>query len=171
MTFTPAAAPEVVLIAARARNGVIGRDNALPWRLKGDLQRFRALTMGHPIIMGRKTWESLGRPLPGRRNLVVTRNPHWQAAGAEAFPTPAAALAAAAGAERVFIIGGAELYHATLALADTLLLTEVHADVDGDAHFPAFDSASFREVARVAQSADADNHFAVDFVDYRRIRR
>ncbi len=161
--------PELVLIAARARNGVIGRDNDLPWRLKADLQRFRSLTMGHPVLMGRKTWESLGRPLPGRRNLVVSRNPDLQVEGAEAFPTPQAALSAA-GSGRVFVIGGAQLYQALIDQADTLLLTEVHADVDGDVRFPDFDADAFTEVAREHRPADADNAFDVEFVEYRRTR-
>lgn len=164
------ARPELVLIVARAANGVIGRDNALPWRLKADLQRFRALTMGHPILMGRKTWESLGRPLPGRRNLVLSRDAGFRAEGAEAFTTVEAALDAAAGSERIFIIGGAQLYRTLIARADTLLITEVHAEVDGDAHFADVDTAVFAEVAREFQAADADNQFDVDFVEYRRIR-
>lgn len=161
-------APELVLIAAVARNGVIGRDNALPWRLKADLARFRALTLGHPVLMGRKTWESLGRPLPGRRNLVLTRQPGHVAQGAEVFASPDAALAAVAGARRVFVIGGAEIYRALLPRADTLLLTEVDAEVEGDARFPAFARAHFREISRERHPADADNEYAVEFVEYRR---
>lgn len=161
--------PEVVLIAARAQNGVIGRDNALPWRLKADLQRFRALTTGHAILMGRKTWESLGRPLPQRRNMVVSRNPEFRPAGAEAFGSPDAALAAVARDARVFVIGGAQLYQALLARADTLLITEVLAEVAGDAVFPAFDAASFAEVRREFRAADRDNEFDVEFVEFRRI--
>lgn len=162
--------PEVILIAAVARNGVIGRENALPWRLKADLAHFKAATLGHPILMGRKTWESLGRPLPGRRNLVVSRDPAWQAAGAEAFTSPAAALAAADGAEKLFIIGGAELYRQMIEDADTIMLTEVWADVDGDARFPNYDRKRFEEVAREPHQADADNEFDFDFVTYRRLR-
>src|SRR5690606_3145196 len=139
--------PEIVIVAAVARNGVIGRDNGLPWRLKADLQHFRALTMGHPIVMGRKTWESLGRPLPGRRNMVVSRDPLFRADGAEVFPTPQAAIAAAAD-EHVFVIGGAQLYRATLPLADRLVLTEIRADVPGDAHFPPFDRSIYIEELR-----------------------
>lgn len=160
---------EVVLIVARARNGVIGRDNALPWRLKADLQRFRALTTGHAVLMGRKTWESLGRPLPQRRNMVVSRNPDFRPAGAEAFGSPEAALAAAAHDARIFVIGGAQLYQALLARADTLLITEVLAEVDGDAVFPTFDAAAFAEVGREFHAADRDNEFDVEFVEYRRI--
>lgn len=160
--------PEIVIVAALARNGVIGRDNGLPWRLKADLQHFRALTMGHPILMGRKTWESLGRPLPGRRNLVVTRDAEFEAVGAEVFTDPEAAIAAAAGAERLFVIGGAQLYKTLFPRAERLALTEVWADVEGDAHFPMFDRSDFVEERRDARTADADNEYDYDFVDYRR---
>ena len=160
--------PEIITVAAVARNGVIGRDNGLPWRLKADLQHFRALTMGHPILMGRKTWESLGRPLPGRRNLVVTRDAAYRQEGAEVFTDPEAAIAAAAGAERLFVIGGAQLYTTLFPRADRLELTEVWADVPGDAHFPLFDRSDFIEERRDARTADADNEFDFDFVEYRR---
>ena len=160
--------PEIVLIAAVARNGTIGRDNELPWRLKADLQHFRALTLGHPILMGRKTWESLGRPLPGRRNLVVSRDPGFRAEGAECFADPAAAIAAAGEAPTLFVIGGAQLYTTLLPCADRLELTEVWADVSGDAHFPPFDRAHFIEERRDPRTADADNEFDFDFVHYRR---
>lgn len=160
--------PEIVIVAALARNGVIGRDNGLPWRLKADLQHFRALTMGHPILMGRKTWESLGRPLPGRRNLVVTRDAGFEAVGAEVFTDPEAAIAAAAGAERLFVIGGAQLYKTLFPRAERLALTEVWADVEGDAHFPMFDRSDFVEERRDVRTADADNEYDYDFVDYRR---
>jgi len=158
---------EIVLVAAVARNGVIGRDNGLPWRLKADLAHFKRTTMGHPIVMGRKTWESLGRPLPGRRNIVVTRNADYRAEGAEVFTDIDTALAAA-GTGTVCIIGGAELYRQVLDRADRLVLTEVAADVEGDAHFPEFDRDTFVEVAREAHPADADNEHDYAFVEYRR---
>ncbi len=162
---------ELVLIAAMARGRVIGRGNALPWYLPEDMAHFRAATRGRPVIMGRKTWDSLPerfRPLPGRRNLVVTRHAGWQAAGAEALPSLDAALAATAGAERVFVIGGAELYAAALPLADTLLLTEIDADIAGDVHFPTFAAQGFVEEARERLQAAAPNDFAFAFVNYRR---
>lgn len=159
---------EVILIAAVARNGTIGRDNALPWRLKADLAHFKAVTSGHPIVMGRKTWESLGRPLPGRRNVVITRNPGYKADGAEVFTDPAAAMAALDDAERVFVIGGSELYQQMLAGADHLFLTEIQADIEGDARFPSIDREVFEEVLRESHRADADNEFDFDFVEYRR---
>jgi dihydrofolate reductase len=158
---------EIILVAARARNGVIGRDNGLPWRLKADLAHFKRVTMGHPIVMGRKTWESLGRALPGRRNLVVTRNPAYSAEGAEVFTTPQAAIEAA-NDDAVYVIGGAELYRQLLATADRLMLTEVDADVEGDARFPEFNRAQFIEVSREAYPADADNEHDFAFVEYRR---
>ncbi|MDR2014264.1 MAG: dihydrofolate reductase [Azoarcus sp.] len=159
---------EIILIAAVARNGIIGRDNALPWRLKADLAHFRAVTMGHPVLMGRKTWESLAKPLPGRRNLVLTRQPDYRVQGAEVFASVDEALDALKEAGRVFVIGGAEIYRVLLQKADILLLSEVAADVAGDARFPDFDRARFREVSRTAHPADADNEYAVDFVEYRR---
>jgi len=158
---------EVLLVAAVAQNGVIGRDNALPWRLKADLARFKATTMGHPVLMGRKTWESLGRPLPGRRNLVVTRDAGYTAQGAEVFTSPDAALLAA-GSGKVFVIGGADIYRQLLDRADALLLTEVAAQVAGDAFFPPFDRASFVEIRREPHDADVSNEFPFDFVEYRR---
>ena len=163
------ARPEVVFIAAVARNGVIGRDNALPWRLKADLAHFRAVTMGHPVLMGRKTWESLAKPLPGRRNLVLTRQSGYRAQGAEVFASLDEALTAIEDAPRVFVIGGAEIYRLLLHKADVLLLSEVAADVAGDACFPDFDRAQFREASRMAHIADAENEYAVDIVEYRRI--
>lgn len=156
-----------------ARGRVIGRGNALPWHLPEDMAHFRAATRGHAVIMGRKTWDSLPerfRPLPGRRNLVVTRNAAWQAAGAETMPSLHAALAATGGADRVFVIGGAELYAAALPLADTLLLTEIDAEIDGDVHFPDFESGGFVEQTRVRHHAAAPNGFDFAFVTYRRPR-
>ena len=134
----------IVLVVAAARNGVIGKDGAIPWRLPEDMKRFKALTLGHAVVMGRKTWDSLppkNRPLPGRRNLVVTRDTNWQAEGAERV-TLEAVLAG-----DVFVIGGAEIYRAALPLAGRIELTEVQGDFDGDAHFT-FDRAQWRETAR-----------------------
>jgi dihydrofolate reductase len=135
----------ITLVAAAADNGVIGRRGAIPWRLPDDMKRFKALTLGHTVVMGRKTWDSLppkNRPLPGRRNIVVTRDPDWRAEGAE----PMALDAALAGGE-VFVIGGGEIYHAVLPYADRIELTEVHGDFAGDAFFT-FDRAQWRETAR-----------------------
>lgn len=161
----------LVLIAAVARNGVIGRGGELPWRLPEDQQHFRRVTMGCPVIMGRKTWESLParfRPLPGRRNIVVTRNPRWQAEGAQAAGSLDAALALAAGAPTAFVIGGGELYREALSRADELVLTEIERDFDGDARFPAFDRSVFREAARERHRAAAPNDFDFAFVTFGR---
>lgn len=161
--------PEIVLIAAVARNGVIGRGNALVFHDPADQRHFRQATMGCPVIMGRKTWDSLParfRPLPGRRNVVLSRNPAWQSPGAEAVRSLDAALALVAGAPRVFVIGGAELYAQALPKAHTLLLTEVEAELDGDAYFPPWDRAQFEQVSRSAPSEAGALPF--HFVTYRR---
>lgn len=136
------------VIAALARNRVIGRDNDLPWHLPEDLKRFRALTMGHHIVMGRKTYESLGRLLPGRTTVVVTRNSHYQVPGAIVVNSLEQALQACGDDPEIFLIGGAELYQQSLALAGRLYLTEIDADFEGDAYFPEFVAAHWRETAR-----------------------
>lgn len=153
------------MIAAIAQDGVIGIDNRLPWHLPEDLRRFKALTLGHAIVMGRRTWESLGRALPGRRNLVVSRNPHYRAEGAEVFGSLEDALAACPG-EEVFVIGGAQLYAAALPIAQRLYLTEIHARIAGDAWFPQFDRSRWRERSRERRRGTAGPDF--DFVVYER---
>jgi len=158
--------PRLTLIVARARNGVIGKDNAMPWKIPGEQAYFKRVTMGHPIIMGRKTWESIGRPLPGRRSIVVTRNPGFVAAGAEVVTGLDAALAACAGAAEAFVIGGAELYCLALPRADRLLITEIDHDFDGDTTFPAPDPMRWRETARDHHAPAVDRPFAVDYVEY-----
>lgn len=160
--------PRVTLIAAVARNGVIGRNGAIPWRIPGDLARFKRITMGHPVIMGRRTWESLGRPLPGRRNIVISRTPGFAPTGAEVFTGLAAALAACADASEVFVIGGTEAYREALPLADRLVLTEIDADVEGDAHFPPFDRGAWREVSREAHPAGGECPYPYAYVTYER---
>ena len=161
-------APELVLIAAVARNGVIGRDNALPWRLKADLAHFKRTTLGCPVVMGRKTWASLGRPLPGRANVVVSRNSAFHAEGAQVAGSLDAAIARCGDVATIFVIGGAQLYAEAISRAQRLVITEVHAQVDGDARFPPIDPALFEEVSRSHRPADADNDHPLDFVDYRR---
>ena len=158
--------PTLALIAAVARNGAIGKDNALLIHLPDDLPRFKRLTLGCPIIMGRKTWDSIGRPLPGRRNIVLTRDPRWQAAGAEAVPSLQAALALTAGAPKVFVIGGAQAYAQALPIADELILTEIDADLLGDAYFPDWDKSKFAEVSR--QAAPDKSGLKFSFVTYAR---
>ena len=146
----------ITLVVAAARNGVIGKDGAIPWRLPEDLKRFKALTLGHTVVMGRKTWDSLpekNRPLPGRRNIVVTRDAGWRSEGAER-----ATLEQALAVGDVFVIGGAEIYSAALSLADRIELTEVQRDFDGDAVF-AFDRTQWREVAR-------EDHVSTDGLAY-----
>lgn len=137
--------PRLSIIAAVARNGGIGKDNGLLVHLPDDLPRFKRLTMGAPIIMGRKTWDSIGRPLPGRRSIVITRNPEWRSAGAERADSLAAALELAAAAPQAFVIGGAQIYALALPLADELLLTEIDADFDADAFFPSWNQADFQQ--------------------------
>jgi dihydrofolate reductase len=162
---------KVSLIAALARGGVIGRDNTIPWRIPEDIQRFRMLTMGHPVVMGRRTWDSLSdrfRPLPGRRNVVLTRDPAWQADGAEGVASFDDALQLLGDAPQVFVIGGAEVYAAALPFADELLLTEIDAPFEGDTLFPPFDRTEFEEVSREPH-ASAGVPFS--FVTYVRRRR
>lgn len=147
-------AREVVAILARAKGGVIGRDGALPWRLPADLKRFKALTMGTPMIMGRKTFESLPGLLPGRRHIVLTRSPEWRADGAEVAHSADAALALA-GEGRVSIVGGAEVYRLMLPHTTRIELTEVHVEVEGDARVPPF-GPEWRESAREDHAADGE---------------
>jgi dihydrofolate reductase len=141
----------VALVAAIARGGVIGRDGGLPWHLPEDMAHFREVTLGHPVVMGRRTWESLPhrfRPLPGRRNVVVTRNPQWSAEGAERAASLAEALELLGGEARVSVIGGGELFSEALPLADELVLTELDLEVDGDTFFPHWDREAFVEASR-----------------------
>ena len=156
------------MIAAMDRQRVIGNGAAIPWRLKTDHARFKALTLGKPVVMGRKTWESLGRPLPGRTNVVVSRNPAFRAEGAQVAASLDAAVARCGDAATIFVIGGAQLYAEAIERAQRLIVTEVHARVDGDARFPPIDPAQFEETARSHRQADADNDHPVDFVEYRR---
>lgn len=134
---------ELILIAAMAANRVIGRGNTIPWHIPGEQARFKEITMGHPLIMGRRTWQSIGRPLPGRRNLVVTRNRNFQAPGAEVVHSLDQGLAACRGAARVFVIGGAQLYSLALDRADTLILSVLEQAVEGDVFFPEFSCPPF----------------------------
>ena len=148
------APPLISLIVAMAQNGVIGRDNSLPWRLPEDLKRFRAFTLGKPILMGRKTFESLGRPLPGRTNLVLTRDRSWFADGVIVVHSIEAALMQAASSDELVVIGGAEIYRLVLPVARRIYLTHVHADVPGDITFPEFDPTQRADVEWTSQPAD-----------------
>ncbi len=154
----------LTLIAAVARNGVIGTAGGLPWRLPADLQHFKALTLGKPMLMGRRTWDSLGRPLPGRRNLVVTRQAGFVASGAEVFATVESALSTCDAVEEVMVIGGGELYAQLLERAAVLELTQVEAEVAGEAFFPAFNAADWREVARESHAADERHAYPYTFL-------
>lgn len=136
------------LIAAMARNRVIGRDNTLPWHLPEDLRHFKATTLGKPVIMGRKTWESLGRPLPGRRNIIVSRNADYVPAGGERVDSLESAIAICGDAEEAFVIGGAEIYRQALPLAGRIYLTEIGQKVEGDASFPEIPAAEWQETSR-----------------------
>lgn len=162
-----AIAVHVTLIAGVAQNGVIGRDNQLPWRLPEDLQFFKQATLGHAIVMGRKTYESIGRPLPGRRNLVVTRNPAQSIAGVELCGSLEEALGRCPQGDEVFVTGGAGLYAEALRWADRLLITEIGRSFEGDTYFPTIPD-DFKETSRTeGQSAD-DPSLAFAWVEYRR---
>jgi len=163
-----ASQPLIQIVVAYARNRVIGRDNGLPWRLPGDLAHFKRSTMGCPIIMGRKTWESLGRPLPGRLNVVISRNPAYQAEGATVCVNLEDALQACAGAPRVCIIGGEQLFRLALPDTDEVIATEIHADIEGDTYFPEIDEGEWAEIERLPQPEE--NGLRYDFVILRRRR-
>lgn len=155
--------PLVTLIVAAADNGVIGRDNGLPWHLPDDLRRFKRLTMGKPVLMGRKTHDSIGKPLPGRHNIVVTRDPNYRAEGVTVVHDPAGALAAAAGAEEVMVIGGAELFRVFRPLAGRIHLTRVHGDIAGDVFWPPLDRGEWRLVGQESHDADEKHAYAMTF--------
>jgi dihydrofolate reductase len=138
---------EIILIAAMAKNRVIGRDNKIPWDIPGEQTRFKKITMGHPLIMGRKTWQSLGRPLPGRRNIILTTNKEFSPDGAEVVHSLNEALATCAGADKVFIIGGEQLFRHSLPLADTLILSILDREIYGDTYFPKFSTPPFTLVS------------------------
>ena len=175
MAAAPVARPEIVLVVAVADNGVIGADGAIPWRLPSDMRRFKAITMGKPVVMGRKTFVSLRRPLPGRTNIVVTRDPGFSAAGAVVTMSLAEAHAIAAGdamrrfATEIAVIGGAEIYRQWMDIADRLEVTEVHARPDGDTCFPAIEAAKWQETARVRHAAGAGDSADFSYASY--IRR
>lgn len=166
----------ISLIAAVARNRVIGGDNRLLWRIKADLRHFRDLTLGKPVIMGRKTFGSIGRPLPGRENIVVTRDERFRAEGVRIVRSLddardlANALAAGGSIPEIMVAGGAEIYDQMIGRADRLYITEVDLDVDGDAHFPEIDPKVWTETSRQAHERGPDDDAAYSFVEYRRRR-
>ena len=157
----PMPAPKIVLVVARARNGAIGRDNALPWHLPEDLRHFKATTMGGTLLMGRRTFESIGRPLPGRRTVVLTRDADWSYPGVERAGSLDEALARCADLAEVFVVGGAQVYAEALPRADRIVVTEVDAEVDGDAFFPATDPARWRCVSEAPAVSRTGLRYAI----------
>jgi dihydrofolate reductase len=151
--------PAISMIVARSRNHVIGKDNQMPWKISADLQFFKKVTMGYPIIMGRKTWESIGRPLPGRRNVVVSRNTNYSAIGAELVGSLDQALELLKEFKRVFVIGGQQLFTQALPQADELFITEIEIQVDGDTYFEIPDPNDWQEAERILES-EGDIQFA-----------
>lgn len=156
----------IYLVAAVAANGIIGSDGKLPWHLPEDLRHFKRLTLGHPVIMGRKTWQSLKGPLPGRENIVVTRRPGYEASGAAVASSLEAALALCAGESVAFVIGGEEIFRAALPIASGLVMTEIQRDFPGDVRFPDYDRSQWKETQREAHAAADGTRF--DFVRYER---
>ena len=156
------------LIVAMAKNRTIGVDNTLPWRCPEDLKHFKALTMGHHMIMGRKTYDSIGKPLPGRTTVVITRNNELKVDGCVVAHSLKEAISLCAGDNEVFVVGGAELYRQALPLVDTMYVTEIQQDVDGDAHFPEFDISVWKETARDIRSQETPQPLNFHFVTYRR---
>ena len=159
----------ISIIVALAENGVIGSDNRLPWHLPDDLKRFKALSLGKPIVMGRRTFESIGRPLPGRTNIVVSRQPGLAIEGTVVAQSLDAALAAAGAAPEVVIIGGAEIFRQVLPRTDVIHLTRVHARVAGDVVFPQLDPGKWRETAVEHHAADERHQYAFTFVTLQRV--
>ena len=154
---------EITLVVAMSENRVIGQDNDLPWRLPDDMRHFVALTRGKPIVMGRRNFESIGRPLPNRQNIVMTRDTTWSAAGVEVVHTLDRAVAAAGHAPELMVIGGAEIYAAFLPIADRIELTRVRAELAGDTWFPAFEGPEWRCTDTTHHPADADHAWPMDF--------
>ena len=158
----------ISIIVAASENNVIGREGELPWRLSDDLKYFKAITMGKPIVMGRKTWESIGRPLPGRQNIVITRQSGFEAAGCDVVSSVAGAIAVAGDAAEIMVIGGSEIYALSLPQARRVYLTRVHAEVEGDAFFPAL-GEEWRLLSDESREADASNEYDVSFRVYERV--
>ncbi len=160
----------ISLIAAMAHHRVIGKNNQLPWHLPADLKHFKMITTGKPIIMGRKTYESIGKPLPNRQNIVLTTHRDWSASGVTAVNSWEQALLACDSASEVMVIGGAQLYEQTLAVATHLYLTLIDAEIEGDAFFPEWNHSEWIEIDRKFQPADPLNQYAMEFVNLQRLR-
>ncbi|MCW8891271.1 MAG: type 3 dihydrofolate reductase [Sedimenticola sp.] len=161
--------PRISLIAAMDEGRVIGRENSLPWRLPADLQHFKKLTVGKPIVMGRKTWESLPGLLPDRPHIVITQNPAYRAEGCQVVHSIEQALAAAGEVDEVMVVGGARLYQQMLPSADRLYLTRVHTRVEGDAYFPPYEADQWREIKSAHHQADERNRYDYTFLTLERI--
>ena len=157
----------ISLVVAMAKNRIIGRNNALPWRLSADLKRFRRITMGHPIIMGRKTYQSIGRPLDGRKNIVISRNREFRPEGVTVAGSIDEALSSA-NDDEIMIIGGADIYAQTLERSDRIHLTLIHQDFDGDAYFPELDESAWKETAREDVDPGVDAEFGYSFITLER---
>jgi dihydrofolate reductase len=166
----PFSKPLVSLVVAMTRDGVIGRDNGMPWHLPDDLKHFKAVTMGKPMLMGRKTFDSIGKPLPGRTSLVLTRDPQWRAAGVTVVRSLDDTFKAIAGAPELCVVGGAEIFRLTLPLAHRMHLTRIHANIPGDTRFPSFDESEWRESERTEHPMDARHEHSMTFSTLERVR-
>lgn len=160
----------ISLVAAAAENNVIGKDNALVWRLPADLKFFKNLTMGHTIIMGRKTYQSVGRPLPGRKNIIITRDPNFLAEGCIVLSSLSDAFKECKDEVEVFVVGGAEIYHQSMERADKIYLTRVHALFAGDTYFPEIHESEWKMVSKEDFMADEKNIYPYSFIQYSRIK-
>jgi len=160
---------DISIVVAMSSNSLIGREGGLPWRLSEDLKHFKSITMGKPIVMGRLTYESIGRPLPGRENIILTRDPEYKAEGCTIIHQLDQMKSSASDADELMIIGGAQLYLETLPMANKLFVTEVHAELDGDTFFPDLDRSQWREIERQRFKADEKNDFDFSFVVLERI--
>lgn len=158
--------PLISMVAAMAKNRVIGKDNQMPWHLPADLKHFKSVTMGKPVVMGRKTFESIGRPLPGRQNIVISRDKNYMAEGCDTATSIEQAIALAGDIEELMIIGGGFLYSQMLPKADKLYLTFINLEVDGDTQFPTFEHLNLEEINRSQHLADEKNAHDCEFVDY-----
>lgn len=168
---TPPQRPLISAILAMGENRVIGKNNQLPWRLPADLKHFKAITSGHPILMGRKTYQSIGRPLPNRINIIMTRDAHFQAPGCTVVTSIDEAIVCASNnnSDEIFIIGGAEIYTQLMPVIDCIYLTVVHQTFDGDAFFPELATDEWKEVERTVHQADAENAYAYSFIRLERV--
>jgi len=167
VTASKAARPRITIIVAYAKNHVIGNEGNLPWHLSDDLKRFRQLTMGHHIVMGRKTWESIGRLLPGRKHIIISRKPGYAVAGAKVVDSLEGAMAAARNDSEIFVIGGGEIYALVLPIADRILATEVQGKFEGDTYFPELSKGTWQETARESHE-DAASGLRYSFVTLER---